>query len=54
MALWSVCTSSGVINNWNLNNYFSGDTGSIEYGAECEERPRRDSQSIDNGNNLYK
>lgn len=27
-----------------------GDTGSIEYGAECEERSRRDSQPIDNGN----
>ncbi|CAI6348338.1 unnamed protein product [Macrosiphum euphorbiae] len=25
-----------------------GDTGSIEYGAECEERPRRDSQPMDN------
>lgn len=30
-----------------------GDTGSIEYGAECEERPRRESQQMDNGNKLY-
>lgn len=28
-----------------------GDTGSIEFGAECEESQRRDSQPIDNGNN---
>lgn len=33
------------------NSLILGDTGSIEYGAECEEHPRRDSQSIDNGNN---
>lgn len=36
---------------WYYFKLLLGDTGSIEYGAECEERPRRDSQPMDNGNN---
>lgn len=29
---------------------FLGDISSIEFGAECEEHPRRESQPMDNGN----